>query len=92
LTIFATQGFEVFVQQSLKFGQVAVNQDADILSKIYPDTPQKIKLNNEVGMDWVRRNFIKFPMVVGPNFSKDKYVSKLPSKVSGEASPVSQSK
>ena len=24
--------------------------------QIYADAPQKIKLNNEVGMDWVQRN------------------------------------
>ncbi len=54
----------------LKFGKVVVDQDADILGKIYPDTPQKIKLNNEVGMDWVRRNFKSFPTVAEPNLSK----------------------
>ena len=54
----------------LKFAKVVVDQDADILGKIYPNTPQKIKLNNEVGMDWVRRNFESFPEVVQPNLSK----------------------
>jgi phenylpropionate dioxygenase-like ring-hydroxylating dioxygenase large terminal subunit len=54
----------------LKFGQIVIDQDADILGKIYPNTPQKIKLNNEVGMDWVRRNFESFPNVVEPNLSK----------------------
>jgi len=29
-----------------------------------------IKLNNEVGMDWVRRNFGSFPTVVEPNLSR----------------------
>ncbi len=43
-----------------------VQQDADILHKIYPGTPQKIKLNNEVGMDWVHRNFEHFPQIVIP--------------------------
>ena len=43
--------------QFLKLNKVVVEQDAGILSKIYPDAPQKIKLNNEVGMDWVKRNF-----------------------------------
>lgn len=57
-------------QNILKLADEVVNQDADILSKIYPDTPQKIKLNNEVGMDWVRRNFESFPDVVEPNLSK----------------------
>ncbi|MGF1494447.1 MAG: Rieske 2Fe-2S domain-containing protein [Microcoleaceae cyanobacterium] len=54
----------------LNFSEVAVQQDVDILSKLYPNTPQKIKLNNEVGMDWVRRNFANFPEVVEPNLSK----------------------
>ena len=47
-------------KQVLSLLKVVIDQDADILSKIYPDTPQKIKLNNEVGMDWVRRNFKSF--------------------------------
>lgn len=41
----------------LKLVDVVVEQDARILGNIYPNTPQRIKLNNEVGMDWVRRNF-----------------------------------
>jgi phenylpropionate dioxygenase-like ring-hydroxylating dioxygenase large terminal subunit len=40
--------------------QIVVEQDASILSKIYAHAPQKIKLNNEVGMDWVKRNFAKW--------------------------------
>jgi phenylpropionate dioxygenase-like ring-hydroxylating dioxygenase large terminal subunit len=43
--------------QFLNLCNVVVEQDAGILSKIYADAPQKIKLNNEVGMDWVKRNF-----------------------------------
>lgn len=43
--------------QFLNLSRVIVEQDANILNKIYPDTPQKIKLNNEVGMDWVKSNF-----------------------------------
>ena len=39
---------------------MVIEQDAGILSKIYPDAPQKIKLNNEVGMDWVNRNYDKW--------------------------------
>ena len=54
----------------LQLAKVVVDQDADILAKIYPSSPQKIKLNNEVGMDWVRRNFESFPQVVEPNLSK----------------------
>ena len=62
--------FKVFGKTYLKFGEVVVDQDAEILSKIYPNTPQKIKLNNEVGMDWVRRNFASFPAVTTPNLSR----------------------
>jgi len=40
------------------------------LRKIYLNTPQKIKLNNEVGMDWVRRNFENWSEIVEPNLSK----------------------
>jgi len=54
----------------LKLIDVVVEQDAKILSKIYANTPQRIKLNNEVGMDWVRRNFDSFPAVVEPNLSR----------------------
>jgi phenylpropionate dioxygenase-like ring-hydroxylating dioxygenase large terminal subunit len=43
--------------QILGLSRVIVEQDAGILSKIYADAPQKIKLNNEVGMDWVKNNF-----------------------------------
>ncbi len=62
--------FKAFGQKFLDLAKVVVEQDADILSKIYPNTPQRIKLNNEVGMDWVRRNFKNYPQVVEPNFSK----------------------
>lgn len=44
-------------KQFLGISKVVVEQDADILNKIYANAPQKIKLNNEVGMDWVKRNF-----------------------------------
>jgi phenylpropionate dioxygenase-like ring-hydroxylating dioxygenase large terminal subunit len=57
-------------QNILKLAGAVVDQDADILGKIYADTPQKIKLNNEVGMNWVRRNFESFPNVVEPNLSR----------------------
>lgn len=62
--------FKLFGNTYLKFARVVVDQDADILGKIYPDMPQKIKLNNEVGMDWVRRNFSSFPNVVEPNLNR----------------------
>lgn len=48
----------------LKLIDVVVEQDAKILSKIYPNIPQRIKLNNEVGMDWVRRNFADFSSII----------------------------
>ncbi len=62
--------FKALGQKFLNFAKVVVEQDADILGKIYPNTPQKIKLNNEVGMDWVRRNFASFPETIEPNLSK----------------------
>lgn len=46
-----------------------VQQDADILDKIYPNTSKKIKMNNEIGMDWVQRNFQGFPVIPAPNLS-----------------------
>jgi phenylpropionate dioxygenase-like ring-hydroxylating dioxygenase large terminal subunit len=49
--------------QFLGLSKVVVEQDAGILSKIYADAPQKIKLNNEVGMDWVKRNFVRWQEV-----------------------------
>ncbi len=54
----------------LRLIEVVIEQDADILGKLYTNTPQHIKLNNEVGMDWVRRNFENFPTVVEPNLSR----------------------
>lgn len=54
----------------LQLVEVVIEQDAEILGKIYANAPQHIKLNNEVGMDWVRRNFESFPTVVEPNFSR----------------------
>ena len=54
----------------LNLSKTIVEQDANILTKLYPDQPQKIKLNNEVGMDWVQRNFKHWPAVVDPNLSR----------------------
>lgn len=62
--------FNLLKQKFLDLAKVVIDQDSDILSKIYPNTPQKIKLNNEVGMDWVRRNFDNYPQVVEPNLSR----------------------
>ncbi len=44
-------------KQFLALSKVVVEQDAGILTKIYRDAPQKIKLNNEIGMDWVKHHF-----------------------------------
>ncbi|PSN12939.1 (2Fe-2S)-binding protein [filamentous cyanobacterium CCT1] len=52
--------FNLMGRAYLNFGRVVVGQDADILGKLYPNAPQKLRLNNEVGMDWVRKNFEKF--------------------------------
>lgn len=54
----------------LRLVATVVEQDTDILSKLYQDQPQKIRLNNEVGMDWVRRNFESWPEVAEPNLSQ----------------------
>jgi phenylpropionate dioxygenase-like ring-hydroxylating dioxygenase large terminal subunit len=53
--------FRIFGNKFLNFAKVVVEQDAKILGKIYANTPQKIKLNNEIGMDWVKRNFENWP-------------------------------
>jgi phenylpropionate dioxygenase-like ring-hydroxylating dioxygenase large terminal subunit len=62
--------FKLMSQQFLDVVKVVIDQDAAILTKIYPNAPQKIKLNNEVGMDWVHRNFESFPVVESPNLSR----------------------
>jgi len=62
--------FKALGQKFLDLAKVIVEQDADILPKIYPNTPQKIKLNNEVGMDWARRNFESWPEIAEPSLSK----------------------
>ncbi len=62
--------FRLLKSSFLKLVATVIEQDTDILSKLYQDQPQKIKLNNEVGMDWVRRNFESWPMVAEPNLSQ----------------------
>jgi hypothetical protein len=62
--------FKVLGKKFLNFAKVVIEQDTDILGKIYPNTPQQIKLNNEVGIDWVRRNFESWPEIGEPNLSK----------------------
>lgn len=54
----------------VRLAEIVVKQDADILGKLYANTPEQIKLNNEVGMEWVRRNFESFPMLIEPNLSR----------------------
>lgn len=63
---FSNPVFKLLKQNFLNLAKVIVDQDANILGKIYSDTPQKIKLNNEVGMDWVRRNYENFPATTYP--------------------------
>jgi phenylpropionate dioxygenase-like ring-hydroxylating dioxygenase large terminal subunit len=63
--------FNLAKRNILALAGTVVEQDADILAKIYPNAPQKIKLNNEVGMDWVRRNMASFPVVSAPNLSRE---------------------
>lgn len=67
---FTNSVFRLLKNNVLKLVETVVEQDADILSKLYPNTPQQIKLNNEIGMDWVRRNFESFPEIVEPNLSR----------------------
>jgi phenylpropionate dioxygenase-like ring-hydroxylating dioxygenase large terminal subunit len=62
--------FKLMKNNFLSLVNTIVEQDVDILSKLYADTPQKIRLNNEVGMDWVRRNFQNFPHIGEPNLSQ----------------------
>lgn len=62
--------FKLMKGSFLKLVATVIEQDADILTKLYADQPQKIKLNNEVGMDWVKRNFESWPQVTDPNLSR----------------------
>jgi phenylpropionate dioxygenase-like ring-hydroxylating dioxygenase large terminal subunit len=54
----------------LDLAKTVIDQDVDVLQKVYPHSPQKIRLNNEVGMNWIDRNFDNFPAVVPPNYSR----------------------
>ena len=54
----------------VRLAEVIVEQDVDILGKLYTNIPQNIKMSNEIGMDWVKRNFTNFPMIVEPNLSR----------------------
>jgi phenylpropionate dioxygenase-like ring-hydroxylating dioxygenase large terminal subunit len=53
----------------LELAKVVIDQDVDILLKIYPDTTPKIRLNNEIGIDWIKRNFDNFPTTVESNIA-----------------------
>ncbi|BAZ37921.1 putative rieske 2Fe-2S domain protein [Calothrix sp. NIES-4101] len=61
--------FNLLKYKFLDLAKVVIEQDSHILSKIYANNPQKIKLNNEVGMDWVRRNFNNYPQIIEPKLS-----------------------
>ncbi|BAZ13684.1 Rieske [2Fe-2S] domain-containing protein [Calothrix sp. NIES-4071] len=74
--------FNLMKNSFLDSVKTVVEQDSDILRKIYPNTPQKIRLNNEVGMDWVRRNFENYPQIVEPNLSKLSHESPQPPLIS----------
>jgi hypothetical protein len=62
--------FRSLGKQFLNLAKVVVEQDAAILGKLYANTPQKMKLNNEIGMDWVQRNFERFPEPIEPHLSR----------------------
>lgn len=47
----------------LNLSQTVVEQDATILEQLYQNQPQQIKLDCEMGMDWVKRNFAHWPSV-----------------------------
>ncbi|MEO1145461.1 MAG: Rieske 2Fe-2S domain-containing protein [Cyanobacteria bacterium J06638_22] len=63
-------GFRLMKKTLLNLSKTIVAQDTHILNRLYAEHPQKIKLNNEVGMDWVRRNFESWPEVVEPTLSR----------------------
>jgi len=62
--------FRLMKKSFLNLASTIVEQDADILTKLYAEPTQKIKLNNEVGMDWVKRNYNSWPQVTQPNLSR----------------------
>ena len=61
--------FKLLSNSIVDLVETVVKQDADILTHLYADQPQRLKLNNEVGMDWVRRNYESWPEVVQPSLS-----------------------
>lgn len=66
----SSPAFRLMKRGFLNLVSTVIEQDADILTKLYTDSPQKIKLNNEVGMDWVKRNYNSWPQVTQPNLSR----------------------
>ncbi len=52
--------FKLMRQNIVDLATIVLEQDGAILEKVYGDRPQNIKLNNEVGLEWVRRNFANF--------------------------------
>jgi phenylpropionate dioxygenase-like ring-hydroxylating dioxygenase large terminal subunit len=62
--------FKLAKANILKLVDTVIEQDATVLEMMDSQFVPKLKLNNEVGMDWVRRNFASFPTVVEPNFSQ----------------------
>jgi hypothetical protein len=53
----------------LDVAKIVIDQDIDILLKIYPHTSPNIRLNNEVGIDWIKRNFENFPTAIATDLS-----------------------
>jgi phenylpropionate dioxygenase-like ring-hydroxylating dioxygenase large terminal subunit len=72
--------FNLAKQNILNLVDTVVEQDSKILSNMYLETVPQIKLNHEVGMDWVRRNFASFPAVSEPNLSRKNESKPLKSK------------
>ncbi|MEO0804107.1 MAG: Rieske 2Fe-2S domain-containing protein [Cyanobacteria bacterium J06642_2] len=64
--------FKILKGAFLNLSKTVVEQDALILERIYEDSPKQVKLNNEVGMDWVRRNFASWPEVASPDLSRER--------------------
>lgn len=62
--------FRLMKNNFLNVCKTVVDQDTEILTQLHTTHPKQIKLNNEIGMDWVRRNFENWPAVVEPNLSR----------------------
>jgi len=63
--------FSLMSRSIVDLVNTVVQQDAEILARIYSEQPQRLKLNNEVGMDWVRRNYKSWPAVTEPGLSME---------------------